>query len=191
MHKKKLLTPKLRFKEFGDKWNDKKLGHVLEITSASRVHKDEWTEKGIPFFRSSDVVAAFKGSENTKAYISLELYNSLANKTGRVKKDDLLVTGGGSIGIPFLIKNNEPLYFKDADLLWIKNTNEISGYFLYSFFLTQSFKNYINIISHVGTIAHYTVIQAKNTPFKFPTLPEQQKIASFLSVVDEKIQQLR
>lgn len=185
-----MLAPKLRFKGFDDDWNDKKLGDVLEITSASRVHKDEWTEKGVPFFRSSDVVAAFKGTENTKAYISFELYTSLANKTGRVKKDDLLVTGGGTIGIPFLIKNNDPLYFKDADLLWIKNSNEINGYFLYSFFLTQSFKNYINITSHVGTIAHYTVIQAKNTPFQFPTLPEQQKIASFLSAVDEKIQQL-
>jgi type I restriction enzyme S subunit len=190
LHKKKVLAPKLRFKEFSDAWNDKKLGDVLEITSASRVHKDEWTENGVPFFRSSDVVAAFKGNENTKAYISFELYTSLANKSGRVKKDDILITGGGSIGIPFLIKNNEPLYFKDADLLWIKNTNEISGYFLYSFFLTQSFKNYINTTSHVGTIAHYTVIQAKNTPFQFPSLPEQQKIAGFLSAVDEKIQLL-
>jgi type I restriction enzyme S subunit len=190
VHKKKVTAPKLRFKEFSDAWNDKKLGDVLEITSASRVHKDEWTENGVPFFRSSDVVAAFKGNENTKAYISFELYTSLANKSGRVKKDDILITGGGSIGIPFLIKNNEPLYFKDADLLWIKNTNEISGYFLYSFFLTQSFKNYINTTSHVGTIAHYTVIQAKNTPFQFPSLPEQQKIAGFLSAVDEKIQLL-
>ena len=127
LHKKKVLAPKLRFKEFSDAWNDKKLGDVLEITSASRVHKDEWTENGVPFFRSSDVVAAFKGNENTKAYISFELYTSLANKSGRVKKDDILITGGGSIGIPFLIKNNEPLYFKDADLLWIKNTNEISA----------------------------------------------------------------
>ena len=188
--KKKTLAPTLRFKEFDGEWVEMKLGNVLNITSSSRVHKDEWTEKGVPFFRSSDVVANFKGTENTKAYIPLELYDSLSNKTGRVKKDDLLVTGGGSIGIPFLIKNNEPLYFKDADLLWIKNTNEISGYFLYSFFLTQSFKKYIKIISHVGTISHYTVIQAKNTPFQFPTLPEQQKIASFLSAVDEKIQQL-
>lgn len=184
------LIPNLRFKEFDGEWNKKKLGDVLTITSAARVHKDEWTEKGVPFFRSSDVVADFKGTMNTKAYIPLELYESLSNKIGRVKKDDLLVTGGGSIGIPFLIKSNDPLYFKDADLLWLKNTKEISGYFLYSFLITQSFREYLKSISHIGTIAHYTVIQARNTPCHFPTLPEQQKIAFFLSAVDEKIQQL-
>lgn len=183
--------PELRFSEFDGKWLKKKLGAVLKITSAARVHKDEWTEKGVPFFRSSDVVSDFKGTNNTKAYISEELFESLSKKTGRVKKDDLLVTGGGSIGIPFLIKNNEPLYFKDADLLWIKNTKEINGYFLYSFFITQSFKKYLKRISHIGTIAHYTVIQAKNTPFPVPTLPEQTKIATFLTAVDKRINLLQ
>lgn len=189
MVKAESKIPELRFPEFEGEWVEKKLGEVLNITSSSRVHKDEWTKKGVPFFRSSDVVADFKGTKNTKAYIPFELYDSLSNKIGRVKKDDLLVTGGGSIGIPFLVKNNEPLYFKDADLLWIKNTNTINGYFLYSFFLTQSFKKYIKSVSHVGTIAHYTVIQVKNTPCQFPSLPEQQKIATFLTAVDNKIKQ--
>ncbi|WP_188112086.1 restriction endonuclease subunit S [Aquimarina sp. RZ0] len=184
-------VPKLRFKEFDGKWINKKIGDVLSITSSSRVLKDEWTEKGVPFFRTSDVVAHFKGTKNSKAYISFELYDSLSSKTGRVKKDDLIITGGGSIGIPFLVKNNEPLYFKDADLLWIKNTMGVSGYFLYSFFLSQSFRKYLKSISHVGTIAHYTVVQAKNTPCQFPSFSEQQKIATFLTAVDKKISQLQ
>ncbi|RTY90614.1 restriction endonuclease subunit S [Flavobacterium sp. GT3R68] len=187
---KKTLVPKLRFEEFDGDWDEKKLGDIVQISSSARVHKEEWTEEGVPFFRSSDVVAAFNGKQNIKAYISFELYNSLSKKIGKVKIDDLLITGGGSIGIPFLIKKNDPLYFKDADLLWIKNNENISGYFLYSFFLTPLFKNHLKSVSHIGTIAHYTVIQAKNTPFNTPSLPEQQKIASFLSSVDEKIQQL-
>jgi type I restriction enzyme S subunit len=183
-------VPQLRFPRFDGKWEKKKLGDVLNITSAARVHKDEWTEEGVSFFRSSDVVAAFNGKQNIKAYIPFDLYNSLSKKIGKVKIDDLLITGGGSIGIPFLIEKNDPLYFKDADLLWIKNNGNISGYFLYSFFLTPLFKNHLKSVSHIGTIAHYTVIQAKNTPFNTPSLPEQQKIASFLSAVDEKIKQL-
>jgi type I restriction enzyme S subunit len=187
---KQALVPKLRFREFNGTWEKKKLGDLVEISSASRVHKEQWAEEGVPFYRSSDVVAAFNGKKNTEAYIPFDLYDSLSNKSGRVKKDDLLITGGGSIGIPFLIIKNDPLYFKDADLLWIKNNESISGYFLYSFFITPLFRNYIKTVSHIGTIAHYTVIQAKNTPFNLPTLPEQQKIASFLSSVDEKIQML-
>lgn len=183
--------PELRFPEFSEKWSKSLLGDVVDITSASRVHKDEWTEHGVPFFRSSDVVASFNGTKNTKAFISLELYNSLSKKIGRVKKGDLLITGGGSIGIPFLIKNDDPLYFKDADLLWIKNTENTSGQFLYSFFITPQFKKYLGCITHIGTIAHYTVVQAKNTPFHFPSLPEQQKIAEFLSAVDKRIELLQ
>jgi len=190
MEKQKNI-PELRFPEFDEVWKKKKLGDIFNITSSARVHKDEWTKEGVPFFRSSDVVATFKGTENTKAYIPFELYDSLSNKIGRVKKGDLLITGGGSIGIPFLIKDNEPIYFKDADLLWIKNTDKTNGYFLYTFFLSQTFKKYIRSISHLGTIAHYTVIQARNTPCHFPSLPEQQKIASFFTAIDQKISKLK
>jgi type I restriction enzyme S subunit len=185
------LQPILRFPEFEGDWDSKILGNIFNISSAARVHKNEWTESGVTFFRSSDVVSHFKGNTNTKAYISLKLYNTLSDKIGRVERDDILITGGGTIGIPFLVKNNDPLYFKDADLLWIKNKDQFNGYFLYTFFLTKSFQDYLNSISHVGTIAHYTINQVKNTPFTYPSLPEQQKIASFLSTVDEKINLLK
>lgn len=182
--------PKLRFKEFSGEWGSYKLGNLSEIRSASRVHKDEWTESGVPFFRSSDVVAAYKGLANNKAFISMELFEELSKKSGRLKKNDLLVTGGGSIGIPYLVKNDEPLYSKDADLLWIKNTDSIDGYFLYTFFSTAIFRKYVENISHIGTISHYTIEQAKSTPFNLPIMKEQQKIASFLSSVDTKIDQI-
>lgn len=113
-------VPKIRFKGFEGAWEDKLLGGLFPITSAARVHKHEWTQSGVPFFRSSDVVSAFKGDDNTKAFISHDLYERLSAKVGRIKAGDILVTGGGSIGIPYLVKNDDPLYFKDADLLWFK-----------------------------------------------------------------------
>ncbi|CAI2295272.1 restriction endonuclease subunit S [Vibrio parahaemolyticus] len=183
----KTNVPKLRFSEFSSQWEPKKLGVLSTIRSASRVHREQWTESGVPFFRSSDVVAAYKGNDNTRAFISNELFEELSKKSGKPKKDDLLVTGGGSIGIPYLIPNDEPLYFKDADLLWFKNKEALNGYFLYQFLITSTFRRYLASITHTGTISHYTIEQAKSTPIVSPALPEQQKIASFLSKVDEKI----
>lgn len=185
-----MAVPKLRFKEFDGNWDKKLLGKIIGISSASRVFKDQWEETGVPFFRTSDVVSIFKNKENEKAYISLELFEELAKKSGKIQKDDLLVTGGGSIGIPYLVPNNEPLYFKDADLIWLKASGIINGSFLYNFFISPKFREYLKSISHTGTISHFTIEQAKATPFCFPIVDEQTKIASFLSSVDEKISQL-
>lgn len=66
-------------------------------------------------------MAAINGATNEKAYISEELYEKLSSASGKLEKGDVLVTGGGSVGNPYIVPNNEPLYTKDADLLWIKN----------------------------------------------------------------------
>jgi len=167
-------VPELRFKGFSGEWFENYLGGLIDIRSAARVHKNQWTKSGIPFYRTSDVVSIYKGQENTKAYISNEVYQDLSQKIGKVTKDDLLITGGGSIGVPYLVPNDDPLYFKDADLLWLKNNKKFDGYFLYTFFFSKPFKKHIKSISHIGTIAHYTIEQAKATPINTCDDEEEQ-----------------
>ena len=135
-------VPALRFPEFEGELQNTKLGDLMAITSASRVHKEEWTEEGVPFYRSSDVVSAYKGTENKKAFISKDLFEKLSKKSGRLVEDDLLVTGGGSIGVPYLVTSNDPLYSKDADLIWLKNGKQTSGQFIYAFLISRVFRKY-------------------------------------------------
>ncbi len=180
-------VPEIRFAGFSDDWEQRKLGELSDISSASRVHKNEWTESGVPFFRSSDVVSAFKGEENEKAFISYSLYEELAKKSGKVQAGDVLITGGGSIGIPYLVRNNAPLYFKDADLLWLKRSRNLVGNFLYTFFTAPVFSTYVQSISHIGTIAHYTIEQVKDTPILLPKVDEQTKIGAFFTSFDHFI----
>ncbi|WP_145583421.1 restriction endonuclease subunit S [Yersinia thracica] len=182
-------VPEIRFKGFSGEWVENNLGELIDIRSAARVHKEQWTEAGVPFFRTSDVVSIYKGQENTKAYISHEIYHGLSEKIGKVTKDDLLITGGGSIGIPYLVPNDSPLYFKDADLLWLKNNEKFNGYFLYTFFFSVSFKQHIKSISHTGTIAHYTIEQAKATPINTCSDEEQTAIGNYFQKLDALINQ--
>ncbi|SFN44370.1 type I restriction enzyme, S subunit [Formivibrio citricus] len=180
--------PGIRFGAFSGDWDEKELGALFPITSAARVHKNEWTKSGVPFFRSSDVVSHFKGEANAKAFISVELYEELSAKVGRIKKGDMLVTGGGSIGIPFLVKNDDPLYFKDADLLWFKIREAVDSHYLYTFLSSTPFRQYLKSISHIGTIAHYTVEQAKGTPVTLPRDPDEQtKIGDYFRELDSLI----
>ena len=180
--------PEIRFDGFTDPWEQRKLGELTTILSAARVHKEEWRTAGVPFYRSSDVMAALNGTENERAFISQELFEKLSAQSGAPQKGDVMVTGGGSVGTPYIVPDNKPLYTKDADLIWIKRNAEIDPKFLYSFFMSPIFKSYIRSISHVGTIAHYTIEQVKETPLLMPcSIVEQKAIGSFLGDLDSLI----
>lgn len=191
----KLFNNELRF--LGDdgkifpNWVNTTLGELANISSASRVHRDQWQSSGIPFFRSSDVVAAFNRKSNNmgKAFISKDLYEKLVEKSGKLNPGDILVTGGGSVGIPYIVKEEE-IYSKDADLIWIQKRPDASSYtpdFVYQYFLSRTFSKYLQSISHEGTIAHYTIKQAKDTPIALPCLEEQNKILQILTLLDKHI----
>lgn len=180
-------VPEIRFAGFTDEWEQRKFSELTEIRSASRVHKEEWQSSGVPFYRSSDVMAALNGTENEKAFISEELFEKLSAVSGKLEKGDVLVTGGGSVGKPYIVPNNEPLYTKDADLLWIKNNENLEPYFVYTFFFSPTFTDYLNSVSHVGTIAHYTITQLGETPITLPCVSEQQKIGDYFRNLDSII----
>ena len=180
-------VPEIRFAGFTDVWEQRKFGDITEIKSALRVHKEEWTNTGVPFYRSSDVMSAINGTTNTKAFISEELYEKLSSTSGKLEKGDVLVTGGGSVGNPYIVPNNEPLYTKDADLLWIKNNEKFDSYFVYEFFFSPVFRTYLESISHVGTIAHYTITQLADTPIALPSIEEQKQIGVCFKNLDNLI----
>ncbi|WP_145141249.1 restriction endonuclease subunit S [Paenibacillus sp. Y412MC10] len=179
--------PRRRFAGFTGPWEQRTVGELTNVASAARVHKEEWASSGIPFFRSSDVVSAYKGKENEKAFISIELYEQLARVSGKLEKDDILITGGGSIGIPYIVPNNDPLYSKDADLIWIKSSEKFNSRYLYAYFISPEFRRYLSGISHIGTIAHYTIEQVKETPIRLPSIDEQNEIGSYFTKLDNLI----
>lgn len=44
-------VPEIRFKGFTNDWEQRKLGEITELKSASRVHRDEWTGSGVSVFQ--------------------------------------------------------------------------------------------------------------------------------------------
>ena len=132
-------------------------------------------------------MTAINGTENEKAFISEELYEKLSKVSGKLEEGDILVTGGGSVGNPYIVPDNKPLYTKDADLLWIKNKGKFHPYFLYEFFFSPTFRNYLGSISHVGTIAHYTITQLSDTPIGLPIFEEQKEVGEYFQSLDRLI----
>ena len=175
-----------------EKWPENKIGELTKVFSCPRVFKDQWRDSGVPFWRSSDIMSYHNGVINPRGevYISQSLYDDLSSKSDKIKEGDILVTGGGSIGIPYLKKDNSPLFVKDADLICIQKCISIIPKYLYHYFLSTDFKLYLKKITHDATIAHYTINQIKDTPIPLPPLSEQQRIASILDTFEASIQNL-
>lgn len=180
--------PELRFEGFSGPWGRVTLGSIAKVSSAARVHKSQWKLSGVPFYRASDVTAFWNGTSNTKAFISFDLYEKLVATSGRLRKGDLLVVGGGSVGVPYIVPDNEPLYSKDADLLWVHPLQDTVSEYLALYLTSLGFQQYLKSISHSGTIAHYTIVQAKATPLRLPATAEQQVIGTFFNELDALIQ---
>ena len=175
-----------------EKWPENKIGELTKVFSCPRVFKDQWRDSGVPFWRSSDIMSYHNGVINPRGevYISQSLYDDLSSKSDKIKEGDILVTGGGSIGIPYLKKDNSPLFVKDADLICIQKCISIIPKYLYHYFLSTDFKLYLKKITHDATIAHYTINQIKDTPIPLPPLSEQQRIVSILDTFEASIQNL-
>ena len=181
-------VPKIRFKGFTDPWEQRKLGDMMNVTSVKRIHQSDWTSSGIRFLRARDIVAAANGEEPSDLlYISKEKYEEYSALSGKVAIDDLLVTGVGTIGIPYLISNSEPLYFKDGNIIWFQNSGKINGKFFYYSFTGEQIQSFIKDSAGIGTVGTYTIESGKKTPIFLPGLEEQRKLGLFFTDLDNLI----
>ena len=126
-------------------WEQRKLGDMMNVTSVKRIHQSDWTDSGVRFLRARDIVAAAKNEEpDDYLYISKEKYEEYSTLSGKVGVSDLLVTGVGTIGVPYLVRNLEPLYFKDGNIIWFQNSDKIDGKFLFYSFSAEQIQGFIN-----------------------------------------------
>ena len=153
---------------------------MMNVTSVKRIHQSDWTDSGVRFLRARDIVAAAKNEEpDDYLYISKEKYEEYSTLSGKVGVSDLLVTGVGTIGVPYLVRNLEPLYFKDGNIIWFQNSDKIDGKFLFYSFSAEQIQGFINESAGIGTVGTYTIESGKKTPISLPDQIEQAKVGEF------------
>lgn len=180
--------PELRFPEFKDdgEWEEKTLGELAELTSSKRVYLADYVSNGIPFYRGKEI-SQLKNNQipDDILYISIQQYNEIKEKYGVPKKGEILITAVGTLGNVYCIKNNNVFYFKDGNLIWLRNIS-ISPNFLEILLDVEKDKV---LASAIGSSQKALTMAALNKlKFKIPDNPkEQQKIADCLSSMDEII----
>ena len=168
-----------------------KLDSLCEITSSTRIFYSEYTESGIPFFRSKEIIDLFnKNNIVTELFISENRYNEIKNKFGVPEEDDMLLTSVGSIGIPYLVKSSDKFYFKDGNLTWFRKYNRklIDPSYLYQWVISSVGKETLTRLSMGAAQPALTISRLKNLSINIPSISVQQKIASILSAYDRLIE---
>ena len=169
--------------------NKVRLGDILEITSSKRIFASDYVSSGIPFYRGKEIAQMERGENITDLlFISREKYEKLKENYPVPKKGDILLTSVGSIGIPYLICNEE-FYFKDGNLTWFRNfSKRIDSKFLYYWMLSEEFKKQI-FNNRIGAVQNaLTIIALQDLKINLPDISTQIDIACFLSSIDNKIE---
>ncbi|ETP70337.1 hypothetical protein G159_02070 [Planococcus glaciei CHR43] len=181
-------VPQLRFDGFSGDWEIKRIKDVATVTSSKRVYLGDYVNNGIPFYRGKEITELKSGKiPKDLLYISNDKYNEFKTKFGAPIKGDILVTAVGTIGNSMLVENNEDFYFKDGNLIWLREINQDSKFLLYVFSNPSGYKKLLDSASGSNQKA-LTIVGLNKLEYKMPKVEEQNKIASFFSLIDQKIQ---
>lgn len=171
-------------------WEKTTIGKHCEITSSKRIFFSDYTDHGIPFFRSKEIIEMVQHKDISESlFISQEKYDEIACKFGVPSAGDLLLTSVGTIGIPYIIKESDHFYFKDGNLTWFRNfdTGLLSA-FLYYWFLSDEGMGVLNNSTIGSSQKALTISNIKKIQIPLFPLNIQSKIVSILSAYDSLIE---
>lgn len=166
-----------------------KLGKIAEITSSKRIYMSDYTNYGIPFYRSKEIIDLFNHStiQNT-LYISEQKYEVIKSRFGVPQKGDLLLTSVGTVGIPYLVENDEKFYFKDGNLTWFRYfSTEVKSEFLFYLLQSSNIKKHLINYSKGSSQSALTIETLKEIELVFPPIKYQEITVSTLSAYDDLI----
>ncbi|WP_027065560.1 restriction endonuclease subunit S [Maribacter sp. Hel_I_7] len=184
------LIPKLRFKEFAGDWSTEFFGkYVLHSAFGPRFSSGLYQrDGGIATLRTTDMDLDGNISYETMPFARLTVDEV---KDHILEQNDIVISRSGTIGITGIFKDFRAPVVPGAFLIRFRiDTKSVSSNFIKQNFNSPLGRHKLNALSAGGVQKNLTGTSVKKAEVNFPSLPEQQKIASFLSAVDEKIQQL-
>ncbi len=169
-------VPEIRFKGFTDAWEQRKLGDFGSVCMNKRIFKNQTSENDeIPFYK----IGTFGGKAD--AFISRSLFEEYKSKYPYPVCGDILISASGSIGRTVEYQGAEE-YFQDSNIVWLNHRNTIHNPFLKYFYAVVKWNGIEG-----STIKRLYNENILNTQITLPQKPEQQKIGTFFSNLDNLI----
>lgn len=182
-------VPRLRFKEFTDPWKNVTLGDIAILITKGTTPK-QFIDGEITFVK----IESLKGQNIEHGQCS---FIDEATHLGELKRsilqegDILFAIAGATVGkIGIVQKEILPANTNQA-LAIIRLAKKETGFFMLQVLTSRAMKNYIYKSISVGAQPNLSLKQIADFSFISPSLPEQQKIAEFLTAVDRRIELLQ
>lgn len=182
------VLPKLRFPEFKENWEKKKINEIAEKINSGKTPlggETVYTENGVTFIRSQNINDDKLLLDNV-VYIPEEINKGMKNSV--VKPNDILLNiTGASLGRSCVVPENFTTGNVNQHVCIVRLNEKNNSNFIQSFF--SSFKGQIIFQSlQTGSGREGLNFESiKGIKINLPSLPEQQKIATFLTSVDERL----
>lgn len=181
------MKPKLRFKEFTDDWKEKKLGEIADCTiGLVTTMTSNYVENGMgtPLIRNSDI---YENKLNPlDSLINLDNDFSQKNKNRKLNENDIITVHTGDIGTSAVITKEYQGSLSFAGLQTRLKKN-INSYFISWYLNSAIAKKYFLRMSTGDGRTNLNLKDFKKLSIQLPSLSEQEKIGTFLGLVDQRI----
>ncbi|WP_229652163.1 restriction endonuclease subunit S [Vibrio parahaemolyticus] len=149
----------------------------------------DYVEKGVPFFRSKEVIERYKGNAiTTELYITEEHYQTIKDKFGAPEEGHILLTSVGTLGIPYQVQANDKFYFKDGNLTWFKEFGDaIDPEFLFYWLTSPIAKRKFDEITIGSTQKALTIVALKGIEIDLPPKNIQKQVVKIVKSLDKKL----
>lgn len=149
--------------------NAKSFEELCTITSSKRVFADDYAEYGIPFYRGKEISLKQAGHPiNDPLFIEESHFRTLKDKYGIPQCGDILITAVGTIGNSYLVQNEE-FYFKDGNIIWLKDFYKDANYYIYDYMQSSIFKQLLEGISIGSTQTALTIASLSKLQIYMPS----------------------
>ncbi len=171
-------------------WKKAKIGDHCEITSSKRIFYSEYVDSGVPFYRSKEIIESSQGQPISEPlYISTEKYNEIKSKFGVPMPGDMLLTSVGTIGIPYIVRQEDHFYFKDGNLTWFRNFDgSLLSKFLCYWIGSKEGYGVLNNTTIGSSQKALTIASLKQIECPLPPVEIQERVVDILSGYDNLIE---
>ena len=181
---KNLNVPNLRFPEFSGEWQRGELKDVATLSKGSGISKDQLSDSGNPCILYGELYTKYK-SEIIREVVSKTDIDSSGLVQSKV--NDVIIPCSGEAAIEIATARCVTMdnILLGGDLNIIRLNGQDGGFFAYQ--LNGKRKVDIAKVAQGVSVVHLYGEHLKRVKVAYPSLDEQQKISSILTLLDERI----